>query len=114
MVFETFEGVKVHVRAAEIVTAFAQCEQWSEPPAETTASGIVTTTAVGYGKITTVTLGNNMGAAEQQQLALLAERAGQPVQDCVIVYSDICEWPHPRMKGSTSFIQFGIFQEETT
>ncbi|MFD9563400.1 hypothetical protein [Streptomyces sp. NPDC059994] len=113
MVFETFEGVKVHVRATEILAAFAQCEQWSGRPAETTASGIVTATAVGYGEITTVTLGNNMGAAEQQQLALLAERTGRPLQDCVIVYSDICEWPHPRMKGSTSFIQFGIFQEES-
>ncbi|MCY0945371.1 hypothetical protein [Streptomyces antarcticus] len=110
--FDTFEGVKVHVRAAEIVAAFAQCEQWSGQPAETSASGIVTATAVGYGEITTVTLGSNVGADERQQLALLTERLGRPLQDCVIVYKDICEWPHPRMKGSTSFIQFGIFQEE--
>ncbi|MFE3579415.1 hypothetical protein [Streptomyces vinaceus] len=112
--FETFKDMKVHVRATEIVNLFARYEQWCERPVETPACGIVTTHAVGFGKITTVTLGDSMGDAERRQIDLLEEKAGKAVGDCVIAYHDICEWPHPRMKGSSAFVQFGIFEEAGT
>lgn len=109
--FETFKNVKVHVQAAEIVSSFARYEQWCERPVETPSCGIVTAVAAGFGSITTVTLGDDMGDAERHQISLLEGRLGRTVKDSVIVYCNLCDWPHPRMKGSTSFIQFGIFQE---
>ncbi|ARZ66894.1 hypothetical protein SMD11_1233 [Streptomyces albireticuli] len=71
----------------------------------------MTMTAHGLGKVTCVTVADSMAETEWEVMMKLQERIGCRLESAEIILHEECNWPHPRMKGSTRFIQFEIFEE---
>ncbi|MEH6373709.1 hypothetical protein V7793_05020 [Streptomyces sp. KLMMK] len=108
---QTLKNLKISSRAAELLKAIGKADQVCESREYTDASGIVHLTAKGVGRVTCVTVADNMGEAECSALKNLEDRIGCGFENCTVLIHETCDWPHPRMKGSAWFIQFEIFQE---
>lgn len=109
--FQTFKNLKISDRAGEIMKAISKVDTTCNSREYTAASGVVTMTAHGLGDVTCVTIADSMAEPERKMVMELEERIGCCLGDAEIILREECNWPHPRMKDSTCFIQFEIFEE---
>ncbi|MGK5626984.1 hypothetical protein [Streptomyces sp. URMC 123] len=108
--FQTFKDLKISERADEILKAMSKADATCKSREYTAASGVVTMTAHGLGQVICVTLADSMGECEGEVMMELQERIGCLLEDAEIIFHEQFNRPHPRMKGSTCFIQFEIFE----
>ncbi|WP_370422522.1 hypothetical protein AB8O64_29910 [Streptomyces sp. QH1-20] len=109
--FESFKNLKTSERAGEILKAIAKADITCNGRDYTAASGVVTMTARGIGNLVCVTVADSMTEDEEKVMLGLEERFGCALGDAEIILLEECDWPHPRMKDSSRFIQFEIFEE---
>ncbi|MGW2864276.1 hypothetical protein [Streptomyces sp. NPDC001205] len=109
--FQTFKKLKMSERAGEILKAMTKAEITCNTRSTTEASGVVTMTAHGLGRVTCVTIADSMTHVEEGVIADLETRLGCRIEDAEIIVREEFNRAHPRMIGSTCFIQFEVFEE---
>ncbi|MEU2366228.1 hypothetical protein ABZ616_36715 [Streptomyces noursei] len=108
--FETFKNLKISERAEEVMAAVSGADLTCRSRNYTAASGVVTMAAHGLGEVICITVGDSAEEFEGEMIVDLEELIECRLEDAEIILHEEFDWPHPRMKGSTRFIQVEIFK----